>query len=142
MATILEPTIDRGPAPESSDRSFGFVFAAVFSIIGCWPLLHGEPLRWWSLMVAAIFAVLALVRPQLLHLLNRVWLAFGRLLHRIMSPLVMGMLFFAAVTPTGWLMRLRGRDLLSLKRRADLKSYWIKREGETQPAPETMKNQF
>jgi hypothetical protein len=112
----------------------------VFSIIGSWPLLHGELLRWWALMVAAVFAVLALVRPQLLHLLNRVWLAFGRLLHRIMSPLVMGMLFFAAVTPTGWLMRLRGRDVLSLKRRPELKSYWIRRE--PGPAPETMKNQF
>ena len=65
MATILEPTIDRGPAPESSDRSFGLVFAVVFSIIGCWPLVHGEPLRGWALAVAAVFAVLALVRPQL-----------------------------------------------------------------------------
>jgi len=142
MATILEPTIDRGPAPESSDRSFGFVFAVVSCVIGCWPLVHGEPLRWWALAVAAVFAVLALVRPQLLHLLNRAWLAFGRLLHRIVSPLVMGMLFFAVVTPTGWLMRLRGRDLLSLKRRPDLKSYWIGREPWSQPAPETMKHQF
>ena len=142
MATVLEPTIDRGPAPESSDRSFGFVFAAVFCIIGCWPLVHGEPLRWWALVVAAAFAVLALVQPQLLHLLNRVWMAFGRLLHRIVSPLVMGMLFFVAVTPTGWIMRLRGHDLLSLKRRPELKSYWIRREAESQPAPETMKNQF
>jgi hypothetical protein len=118
------------------------VFAAVFSIVGCWPLVHGEPLRWWALVVAAAFAVLALVRPQLLHLLNRAWLAFGRLLHRIVSPLVMGMLFFAAVTPTGWLMRLRGHDLLSLRRRPELKSYWIRREPGSQPAPETMKNQF
>jgi hypothetical protein len=142
MATILEPTIDRGPAPESSDRSFGLVFAAVFCILGGWPLVHGEPLHWWALAVAAVFAALALVRPQLLHLLNRAWLAFGRLLHRIVSPLVMGMLFFAAVTPTGWLMRLRGRDVLSLKRRPELKSYWIRREAGSQPAPETMKNQF
>jgi Saxitoxin biosynthesis operon protein SxtJ len=142
MATILEPTVDRGPAPESSDRSFGFVFGVVFCIIGCWPLLHGETLRWWALAVATVFTVLALVRPQLLHLLNRAWLAFGGLLHRIVSPLVMGMLFFVAVTPTGWLMRLRGRDLLSLKRRPELKSYWIRREAESQPAPERMKNQF
>jgi hypothetical protein len=142
MATVLEPTIDRGPAPESSDRSFGFVFAVVFCIIGCWPLVHGESLRWWALVVALAFAVLALVRPQLLHPLNRVWQAVGRLLHRIVSPLVMGMFFFAAVTPTGWLMRLRGRDILSLKRRPELKSYWIRREPEARPAPETMKNQF
>src|SRR5260370_20976222 len=133
MATILEPTIDRGRAAESSDRSFGFVFAVVFCIIGGWRLVHGEPLRWWALVVAAVFAALALVRPQLLHLLNRLWLAFGRLLHRIVSPLVMGMLFFTAVTPTGWLMRLRGRDGLSVKRRPATKSYWIMCEAESQP---------
>jgi len=141
MATVLEPTIERGPAPESSDRSFGFVFAAVFSIIGCWPFLHWQPPRWWALAIAAAFAIVALVRPAVLRPLNRLWLAFGRLLHRIVSPLVMGMIFFAVVTPTGWIMRLRGKDVLSLKRRPDLRSYWIKRE----PAPpeaESMKNQF
>jgi len=140
MATILEPTIERGPAPESSDRSFGLVFAAVFIIIGCWPFWHWESPRWWALAVAVAFAVVAFVRPQLLQPLNRVWLALGRLLHKIVSPLVMGLIFFAAVTPTGWIMRLRGKDLLSLKRRPDQKSYWIRRE----PArPETeMKNQF
>src|SRR5712672_789619 len=108
MATVLEPTIDRGPAPESSDRSFGFVFAVVFAIIGCWPLIHGAAPRWWALGLGAAFAALALARPQLLHPLNRAWLAFGRLLHRVVSPLVMGMVFFTVVTPTGWIMRWRG----------------------------------
>jgi len=141
MATILEPTIERGPAPESSDRSFGFVFAAVFCVIACWPLLHWESPRWWALAVAAAFAVVALVRAQWLHPLNRLWLALGHLLHRIVSPLVMGVIFFAAVTPTGWIMRLRGKDVLSLKRRPDLKSYWIRRQP-TRPESETMKHQF
>src|SRR4029453_10843201 len=149
MATVLEPHLERGPAPESSDRSFGFVFAVVFCIIGCWPLLYGEPLRWGALGggggfggLARVFPWLALVRPQLLHLLNLAWLAFGRLLHRIVSPLVMGMLFFAAVTPTGWLMRLRGHDVLSLKRRPELKSYWIRRAAGGHPARGTMKHQL
>jgi Saxitoxin biosynthesis operon protein SxtJ len=141
MATVLEPTIERGPAPESSDRSFGLVFAAVFSIIACWPLLHWESPRWWALAVAVAFAAVALVRPQLLHPLNRLWLALGRLLHKIVSPLVMGLIFFAAVTPTGWIMRLRGKDLLLLKRRPDQKSYWIRRQP-THPETESMKNQF
>jgi hypothetical protein len=141
MATVLEPSIERGPAPESSDRSFGLVFAAVFCIIGGWPLWHWEAPRWWALVVAAGFAVVALVRPQVLHPLNRLWLAFGRLLHKIVSPLVMGVVFFAAVTPTGWIMRLRGKDVLSLKRRPDLRSYWIKRDVAA-PEAETMKNQF
>jgi drug/metabolite transporter superfamily protein YnfA len=141
MATVLEPTIDRGPAPESSDRSFGFVFAAVFVIIGCWPFWHWLPPRWWALAIAAAFLAVALIRPQILRPLNRVWMAFGRLLHRIVSPLIMGLMFFTVVTPTGWIMRARGKDLLSLRRRPDLSSYWIKREP-AQPEAETMKNQF
>jgi hypothetical protein len=141
MATILEPTIERGPAPESSDRSFGLVFAAAFSIIACWPLVHWGSPRWGALVVAAAFAVVAFASPRLLHPLNRVWLALGRLLHKIVSPLVMGAIFFAAVTPTGWIMRLRGKDLLSLKRRPDQKSYWIRRPL-GRPEAETMKNQF
>jgi saxitoxin biosynthesis operon SxtJ-like protein len=141
LATVLEPSIDRGPAPESSDRSFGLVFAAFFALIGGWPLVHGVAPRWWALALAAAFAVLALVRPQLLHPLNRAWLAFGRLLHKVVSPLVMGLVFFVAVTPTAWLMRWRGKDVLSLKRRRDLDSYWVVRDGPP-PAPESMKNQF
>jgi small-conductance mechanosensitive channel len=141
MATVLEPNIDRGPAPESSDRGFGIVFAAVFAIAGCWPLIHGNQPRWWAFAVAAAFAALALVRPQILRPLNRLWLAFGRLLHRIVSPLMMGAVFFLTVTPTGWLMRLAGKDVLALKRRPDLKSYWIKREPGP-PEVESMKNQF
>jgi len=140
MATILEPTIERGPAPESSDRSFGLVFGSVFSIIACCPLLHWQPPRWWALAVAVAFAAVALARPRLLRPLNRVWLALGRLLHKIVSPLIMGVIFFAAVTPTGWIMRLRGKDVLSLARRPDLSSYWIARE--PPPPAETMKRQF
>jgi len=140
MATILEPTLERGPAPESSDRSFGLVFGVVFCIIACWPLLYLESPRWWALAIAIAFAIVALLRPQLLHQLNLAWLALGRLLHKIVSPLVMGVIFFAIVTPTGWIMRLNGKDLLSLKRRPDQKSYWIRPEparSETE-----MKNQF
>ena len=141
MATVLEPTIDRGPAPESSDRSFGFVFAAVFSVIASWPLLHWESPRWWALAGAVAFGVVALVRAQLLHPLNRVWLALGRALHKIVSPVVMSAVFFAAVTPTGWIMRLGGKDVLSLRRQPGLKSYWIKRH-RAQPEAESMKKQF
>ena len=116
------------------------MFAAVFAIIGCWPLIHGAAPRWWALGLAAAFAAVALARPQLLHPLNRAWLAFGRLLHRVVGPLVMGMVFFTVVTPTGWIMRLRGKDVLSLKRRPDLKSYWITREPSSEL--QSMKNQF
>jgi hypothetical protein len=140
LATVLEPSIARGPAPEASDRSFGFVFAGVFALIGCWPLIHWVQPRWWALGLSAAFAVVALVRPDTLHPLNRAWLAFGRLMHRVVSPLVMGLVFFLVVTPTGWIMRLRGKDVLSLKLRRDLDSYWTVRE--TSPDPASMKNQF
>ncbi len=141
MATILEPSLARGPTSESSDRSFGIVFAAVFAIIACWPLWHLEPPRWWALGVAAAFALLAIMRPNLLRFPNRAWLAFGHLLHRIVSPLVMGAIFFLCVTPTAWIMRRRGKDILSLAFRPDLSSYWIERQ-HSPAEPESMKRQF
>jgi Saxitoxin biosynthesis operon protein SxtJ len=141
MATVLEPSMARAPAPESSDRSFGLVFAAAFALIGVWPLIRFDAPRWWAIGLALTFAAAALIRPQILHPLNRAWLELGRVLHRIMSPIVMGLIFFVTVAPTGWIMRLLGKDVLSLKRRPDLATYWITREP---PAVETesMKNQF
>jgi predicted membrane metal-binding protein len=141
MATVLEPSVARGPARESSDRSFGLVFAGVFALSGCWPLLHSRPPRWWAIGIAIAFLLAALVRPQVLHPLNRAWLALGLLLHKVVSPVVMGAIFFLCVTPTAWIMRLRGKDVLSLSRRSDLSSYWIAREPQP-PAAETMKRQF
>ena len=141
MATVLEPQIDCVSRPASSDRSFGLVFAAALTIISVLPLLHGGSPRWWTLGLAVVFAAAALVRPQVLHLLNRAWLGFGHLLHRIMSPLVMGVIFFLCVTPIAWIMRRRGGDLLSLRRRPDLKSYWIERPVTAQDA-QSMRNQY
>jgi hypothetical protein len=141
MATVLEPSVARGPEPESSDRSFGFVFAAVFAIVGCLPLLHLAAPRLWALGIALAFGLAAVVGPQILHPLNRVWLALGRLLHRVVSPLLMGAIFFVVVTPIAWIMRMRGKDVLSLARHSDLASYWITRESQP-PASETMKRQF
>ena len=141
MASAIEPKIDREPVPEGSDRGFGIVFAVVFLIIGLWPLIYLATPRWWSLGIAAAFAIVAFVRPQILHPMNRVWLAFGRLLHRVVSPLIMGAIFFLCVTPTGWIMRLLGKDVLSLKRQPERSSYWIVREPPA-PAAESMKNQF
>jgi drug/metabolite transporter superfamily protein YnfA len=141
MATVLEPSLIRGPEPEGSDRSFGFVFAVVFVIIGCWPLLYLEQPRWWALIIALAFAIVAFIRPGILRPFNRAWLAFGRLLHRIMSPLILGTVFFLCVTPIAYIMRLLGKDVLSLSRRSDLASYWLPRPP-SPPAGETMKRQF
>jgi predicted membrane metal-binding protein len=128
------------PRP-GSERSFGLVFAAVFTIVGLWPLLGSDAPRWWSCGVAIAFAAIALAYPRVLAPLNLIWFRFGMLLHRIVSPIVLGVLFFAAVMPTGLIMRLLGKDVLHLRRDPDAASYWIERDPHG-PAPETMKNQF
>ena len=142
MATALEPKRIAEAEKQGSDRAFGYVFAVVFALIGLFPLWRLDAPHWWALAIAAGFAVLAALIPHVLNPLNRGWLAFGKLLHRIVSPLVMGAVFFLAVTPTALIMRLRGRDLLLRRLRPDLPSYWIEREAATLPQSETMKKQF
>jgi len=126
----------------SSNRTFGFVFAGFFTILTL--------LKWWKgwtdfgfvwLALAAGFAAVALALPNILGPLNRLWMKFGLLLHRVINPIVMGLLFFAVVTPIGLVMRATGKDLLRLRRSKTEKSYWIDRTPPG-PAPETMKNQF
>lgn len=141
MATALEPSTTQEAPPEASDRSVGFVFAAVFLIVGALPLLHlGQP-RWWALCVAALFGLVALLKPVVLHPLSRVWLALGRLLHKIVSPVVMGAIFFLVVTPIGWIQRMIGRDILSLRRNRGAATYWVARDAQP-PANDAMKRQF
>ncbi|MGH2627500.1 MAG: SxtJ family membrane protein, partial [Anaerolineales bacterium] len=88
----------------SSDRQFGIVFAAVFTIVAAWPLPQGRPVRWWSLALAAAFLGLALVVPRVLAPLNRIWLQIGLLLHTVVSPVVLGLVFFSTLTPIGLLL--------------------------------------
>ena len=125
----------------SSERVFGFVFAAVFAIIGSWPLVHGNTIRLWSLGVAAAFLVLALAAPKTLAPLNRLWMKFGLLLHAVVNPIVMAFLFFSTVTPIALIMRIRGKDPLRLKLDPAARSYWIDRTPPG-PAPDTMPRQF
>lgn len=125
----------------SSDRAFGLVFAAVFLLIACWPLLHREPLRWWALGAAVIFATVAWLKPKLLAGLNRQWIKLGLLLGKIVSPIALGILFYGVLTPVGALMRLTGKDPLRLKLDRAAKSYWIPRRPPG-PPPDSMTNQF
>jgi len=141
MVTAIEPALTRGLEPESSERSFALVFVAVLSIHGSWPLMHSAGPRWWELVLAAVFAAVAFIRPQILRPFNRAWLALGRLLHRLVSPLVMGAIFFLVVTPTALIARRRGKDVLSLRRRPEAASYWIPRPPAA-PIAESMKRQF
>ena len=129
------------PPAGGSDRGFGVVFAVVFAVIGLFPLLGGGPPRGWSLVVAGAFLVVALVRARWLAPLNRAWTRFGLLLQRIVNPLVMAVIYFAVVTPTGLAMRALGKDPLRLRYDPDAESYWIHRDPPG-PERESMTNQF
>ena len=124
-----------------SERAFGLVFAVVFVLIGLWPLVSANGVRVWALIVAALFAAAAFLAPGALKPFNRAWFLFGMLLHKIVSPLVMALLFFATVTPIALLMRLFGQDPLRLRLDRAAESYWIERTPPG-PAPESMRQQF
>jgi hypothetical protein len=113
----------------------------VFALIGLVPLLLGHGLRIWALVVAAVFLAAAYLAPRLLAPLNRLWFKFGLLLHHIVNPIVMALIFFGAVLPTALMVRLFGKDLLRLKRDASAKSYWIERDPPG-PEPQSMTRQF
>jgi hypothetical protein len=120
-----------------SNRSFGIVFFIVFFIISLFPLLKGNDIRIWSLLVSLIFLALGLINSNILSPLNKLWFKFGLLLGNFISPIVMGLVFFLVVTPTGLFMRFIGKDLLNLKKK-NVKSYWIDKTG----PKSKMKNQF
>ena len=140
MATAIDPASHGGGVQVGSDRNFGLVFAGAFAVIGLWPLVHHLSPRWWALVLALAFGVVAFAQPRWLHPLNVLWFRFGILLGRVVAPVVMGLVFFLCVAPIGLVMRLRGKDLLSLRRGAQ-KSYWVARDPPG-PAPNTMTKQF
>ena len=128
-------------AKAGSDRAFGWVFTAVFLLVGLWPLFGDEPARAWSLAVAMIVAACAWFVPSVLAPFNRLWLRCGELLHRVVSPLALGIMFFGVITPVALVMRLFGRDELRLKRGSGLPSYWVPRDPPG-PPPGSFGNQF
>ncbi len=131
----------RGTEKTSSDRAFGLLFGAVFGVIGVLPLVHANPPRYWMLVPALAFFVLALFKPSLLHPANSVWIRFGLVLHWIVTPIVMAILFFGTVTPIALILRALGKDPLRLKLDRSSKTYWIERSPPG-PSPESIKNQF
>jgi len=120
-----------------SNRSFGIVFFSVFLILAIYPLFNNGELRLWSLIISIIFLVLGLVNSKILNPLNKFWFKFGIFLGKIISPFIMGIIFFLVVTPIGLLMRLLNKDLLNIKFN-NSHSYWIEK---TEPKSK-MKNQF
>ncbi|MEW6055378.1 MAG: SxtJ family membrane protein [Bdellovibrionota bacterium] len=125
----------------STDRSFGLVFAAVFALVGVWPLFAGRSMREWAFIVAGAFFVVALTRPVLLRQLNKLWTRFGFLLQKITNPIVMGVLFYVLVTPVALVLRVLGKDPLKRSFDKQAKSYWVKHQTLGTPK-QTMRNQF
>ena len=121
----------------SSNRSFGIVFFIVFLLIATYPLTYSGEIRVWSITISFTFLVLGLLNSKILTPLNKLWFKFGILLGRIISPLIMGIIFFLVVTPIGFIMRLFRKDVLNLKYNKN-KSYWIEKNG----PKSKMKNQF
>jgi hypothetical protein len=124
-----------------SDRAFGIVFGVVFLLVALYPLLDAGAVRLWALVPAAVFLALALFRPALLAPLNVLWTRLGLVLHHIVNPLVLGLMYFAVLTPTALILRLFGKDLVGRKLDRQKDSYWVERRPPG-PPPESMKNQF
>ena len=121
-----------------TERNFGFVFAAVFLIISLYPLWFGKNMHLWAGIITFIFLFFTIFLPKALILPNKLWFKLGSFIGAIVSPIIMGMIFFLTVTPTGMIMRLLGKDILNQKINKTIKSYWIKKT----KTVSLMKNQF
>ncbi len=121
----------------SSNKSFGIVFFTVFLIIAIWPLLNGYEIRYWSLIISIVFLILGILNSKILTPLNKIWFKIGILLGNVISPIIMSIIFFLVVTPTSFIMKILGKDLLNLKKNTK-NSYWIKKQNQNS----RMKNQF
>ena len=136
-----EPVVSHRKVAAGSDRSFGLVFAAFFAVVALLPAIHGGPVRWWAMAISAAFAAAAFIAPRVLRPLNRAWYALGLLLHHVVNPVVMAVMFYGAILPMALLLRALGKDILRLKREPQAASYWIPREPPA-PAPGSMRKQF
>ena len=126
---------------EATDRSFGLIFAGLFAAVGAVSWWAGR--AGWSYWFGAsvLFFSFGLIFPPILRPFKRVWIGLGNQLHKVVNPLIMGIIFFLVITPTGGLMRLLRRRPLDLSFEPSSASYWKRREHKG-PPPETMKNQF
>ena len=123
------------------NRPFGFIFAGIFTVIALWPVAFGGDPRQWALIIVALFAVPAVLYPRVLQPLNDLWVKFGMFMHMIINPILMGIIFFVAVVPTGLILKLLGKDPMRRKLEAQSNTYWLPRE-DGMFDREKFKNQF
>ena len=141
MEENLNKSMNKDDVSMGSNKSFGIVFAIVFLIIALWPLTGDGEIRLWSLFVSGAFLGVAYVIPKMLHPLNLIWFKFGLLLHKIVSPIMMGLVYVLTVLPIGLILRIIGKDPMRMKTREHVDSYWIKRDV-AGPDAGSFKNQF
>lgn len=141
MTTIHENYSRNETVIGGSERSFGIVMTAAFAVISLLNWWHEGHAWRWTIGIAAVLLAATLFHPAVLKPLNQLWFKFGMLLHKVVNPIVMALVFFGSVLPTGLVMRTLGKDLLRLKRQPDVNSYWIERRPPG-PTPESMKDQF
>jgi CBS domain containing-hemolysin-like protein len=122
---------------KNNNKGFGVLFFIVFLIISLWPLLDGNNLRIWSLLISLIFLILGFLNSKFLNPLKRIWIKFGEILGRVIAPIVLFFIYFVVLTPISFLLKIFGKDLLRIKL-SDKKSYWIKRDEDLG----SMRNQF
>ena len=120
----------------SSNKSFGIVFFIFFAAVAFYPLINQDEFRLWALIISIVFLILGLINSSVLTPLNLIWFKFGMLLGNFVSPIIMALVFFCIVTPTGFIMKLFNKDILRLKKK-EKKTYWIERKTKSE-----MKNQF
>ena len=120
-----------------SNRNFGLVFFIVFLLIALWPILNNNDLRIWSLIVSLVFLVFGSLNSKLLTPLNKLWFKFGIFLGNIIAPIIMGIVFFLVVTPTGLIMKILKKDLLKLKNN-NSNTYWLEKDNSNN----SLRNQF
>tara|TARA_B100000780_G_scaffold237973_1_gene179255 strand:- start:4149 stop:4523 length:375 start_codon:yes stop_codon:yes gene_type:complete len=119
------------------EKKFGLIFSIIFLVIGLWPIMSLSSVKIWSLVLAFILLTISFVKPSLLKPLNYYWIKLGELLGKLISPIVMALIFFVIVTPISFIVRIIGKDLLKLKFSKNI-SYWIKRTEDVK----TMDKQF
>ncbi len=141
MAATHEDLSRQDEVKVGSERSFGIVFAVVFALIGAVLSYRRGHLVPIPFGISAAFAAIAMLIPSILKPLNKLWFLFGMLLHKIVSPIVLAILFYGILLPTGVLMRIVGSRPLSLKFDPNMPSYWVERKPPG-PPPETMQHQF
>ena len=108
---------------KKNNITFGTMFFIFFLFIGLYPLISNKPIRIWSIILSLVFLIITITRPNLFTFLNKLWIEFGILLGKIISPIIMGFVFFFVVTPVGLLVRILRKDVMGLK--SGESSYWI-----------------